>query len=93
MAVWVKRIVDAVLQKALPRPGVLAAWLGVMPLRQAPSANFYITRLLPLVLCSAGSLFFGNVCYLYLSVSPDRRHATAAHTSAVPALACFCCKS
>lgn len=49
--------------------GLLAAKLGMMPLRQAPSASFYLTKLLPLVFCSAGSLFFGNVCYLYLSVS------------------------
>ncbi len=43
-----------------------------MPLRQAPAASFYLTKLLPLVFCSAGSLFFGNVCYLYLSVSTPR---------------------
>ena len=51
----------------------LAAWLyckmGMMKLGPAPSAHFFATRLMPIVLCAGGALYFGNVAYLSLSVA------------------------
>eukprot|EP00798_Chlamydomonas_sp_ICE-L_P028170 gene28170-31270_t len=42
---------------------------GMMPLRRPPSMKFCIYNLLPIIFSSAASLFFGNVAYLYLSVT------------------------
>ena len=50
-----------------------AAWLycqtGMMQLGPAPSVHFFATRLLPIVLCAGGALYFGNVAYMSLSVA------------------------
>ena len=45
------------------------AQCGLMRLGEPPSVTFFVTRLLPVVACSAGTLFFGNIAYLHLSVS------------------------
>ena len=51
----------------------LAAWLycrmGFMKLGPAPSTHFFAARLMPIVLCAGGALYFGNVAYLSLSVA------------------------
>ena len=50
-----------------------AAWLycqtGMMKLGPAPSIRFFAMRLLPIVLCAGGALYFGNVAYMSLSVA------------------------
>ena len=43
--------------------------MGLIRLGAAPSLHFMATMLLPVVLCSAGALYFGNVAYLSLSVA------------------------
>ena len=52
---------------------VHAGWLvsltGFMPVGKRPDAAFLLTKLLPVVLCTSGSLFFGNYAYLSLSVA------------------------
>lgn len=40
-----------------------------MPLRRPPSPAFMATRLLPVAACAAGTLYFGNLPYLTLSVA------------------------
>ena len=40
-----------------------------MKLGPAPGPHFFATRLLPIVLCAGGALYFGNVAYLSLSVA------------------------
>lgn len=59
----------------LKHTGLLLARQGSMPLKAMPTFRFYVTRLLPLVACTAGTLFFGNICYLYLSVSSSYKSA------------------
>lgn len=53
--------------------GAVAGWtssrLGFVKLGPAPTPHFMATRLLPIVLSSAGALYFGNVAYLSLSVA------------------------
>jgi hypothetical protein len=49
--------------------GFVLIKLGLVKARGAPSLKTYLTRLVPIVLCSAGSLGFGNAAYLSLSVS------------------------
>ncbi|KAK9848406.1 hypothetical protein WJX84_008641 [Apatococcus fuscideae] len=49
--------------------GLLAAKLGWMQLGPAPSLRFFLTRLMPVVACAAGSLYLGNLTYLSLSVA------------------------
>eukprot|EP00884_Botryococcus_braunii_P022451 jgi/Botrbrau1/8890/Bobra.0148s0010.1 len=49
--------------------GFLLIKSGLVRARGAPSLRTYVTRLVPIVLCSAGSLGFGNAAYLSLSVS------------------------
>ena len=51
------------------RAAVLFARTGLIKLGPAPSLRFTATKLLPVVLCSAGALYFGNVAYLSLSVA------------------------
>ena len=41
----------------------------MMKLGPAPSSHFFATRLMPIVLCAGGALYFGNVAYLSLSVA------------------------
>lgn len=41
----------------------------MMQLGPAPSVHFFATRLLPIVLCAGGALYFGNVAYMSLSVA------------------------
>lgn len=48
---------------------MLFARTGLIRLGPAPSLAFMATKLLPVVLCSAGALYFGNVAYLSLSVA------------------------
>ena len=48
---------------------MLFARTGLIRLGPAPSPRFMATKLLPVVLCSAGALYFGNVAYLSLSVA------------------------
>ncbi len=48
---------------------VLVARTGLIRLGPAPTPRFMATKLLPVVLCSAGALYFGNVAYLSLSVA------------------------
>lgn len=50
-------------------PGLLAAKLGWMQLGPAPSLQFFLLRLMPVVACAAGSLYLGNLAYLSLSVA------------------------
>ena len=45
------------------------AQLGWMKLGPRPSPRVFATRLLPVVAFTAGSLYFGNVAYLSLSVA------------------------
>ena len=45
------------------------AQLGWMKLGPRPSLPVFATRLLPVVAFTAGSLYFGNVAYLSLSVA------------------------
>jgi hypothetical protein len=45
------------------------AQLGVMSLRPAPSARDFLTKLSPIIANTAGTMFTGNVAYLYLSVA------------------------
>ena len=40
-----------------------------MSIGKRPDASFLLTKLLPVVLCTAGALFFGNFAYLSLSVA------------------------
>ena len=40
-----------------------------MPCRKPPPRVFFLHSLLPVVLCSAGSMTFGNYAYLHLSVA------------------------
>ena len=51
--------------------GWLASFSGYPSLRIGPRPDlaFTVTRLLPVVMCQAGSMFFGNFAYLSLSVS------------------------
>ncbi|EIE19444.1 hypothetical protein COCSUDRAFT_67899 [Coccomyxa subellipsoidea C-169] len=53
--------------------GAIAGWItsktGLIKLGPAPSLRFLVTRLLPIVLSSAGALYFGNMAYLSLSVA------------------------
>ena len=49
--------------------GLLAAKLGWMQLGPAPSLQFFLLRLMPVVACAAGSLYLGNLAYLSLSVA------------------------
>ena len=49
--------------------GWLVAQLGWMKLGPRPSLRVFATRLLPVVAFTAGSLYFGNVAYLSLSVA------------------------
>jgi hypothetical protein len=49
--------------------GLVLAKLGVMPCRGSPKASFFVQRLLPVVLCSAGSMALGNFAYLSLSMA------------------------
>ncbi|KAK9846011.1 hypothetical protein WJX81_008360 [Elliptochloris bilobata] len=49
--------------------GWLVAQLGWMKLGPRPSWHVFATRLLPVVAFTAGSLYFGNVAYLSLSVA------------------------
>ena len=51
------------------RAAVLFAQMGLIRLGPAPTPHFMATKLLPVVLCSAGALYFGNVAYLSLSVA------------------------
>jgi len=51
------------------RAGWLVAQLGWMKLGPRPSPRVFATRLLPVVAFTAGSLYFGNVAYLSLSVA------------------------
>lgn len=51
------------------RTGWLVAQLGWMKLGPRPSLRVFATRLLPVVAFTAGSLYFGNVAYLSLSVA------------------------
>lgn len=50
-------------------PGWTSSKLGFVKLGPAPTPHFLATRLLPIVLSSAGALYFGNVAYLSLSVA------------------------
>ncbi len=50
-------------------PGWTSSKLGFVNLGPAPTPHFLATRLLPIVLSSAGALYFGNVAYLSLSVA------------------------
>lgn len=43
--------------------------MGIIKLGPPPTLRFLVTRLLPIVLSSAGALYFGNVAYLSLSVA------------------------
>lgn len=54
---------------AATRAGWLVAQLGWMKLGPRPSPRVFATRLLPVVAFTAGSLYFGNVAYLSLSVA------------------------
>ncbi|KAL4425525.1 hypothetical protein ABPG75_009541 [Micractinium tetrahymenae] len=47
----------------------LASLVGIAPLRPPPSLHIMLTRLLPVSLSFAASLFLGNVAYLGLSVA------------------------
>lgn len=51
------------------RAGWITSKTGLIKLGPAPSLRFLVTRLLPIVLSSAGALYFGNVAYLSLSVA------------------------
>lgn len=46
-----------------------AVKLRLVPMGEPPALGFALTHLLPLGVCAAGTLFFGNVAYLSLSVS------------------------
>ena len=54
---------------SLTYAGLLVAQSGLVRLGEPPSVAFFVTRLLPVVACSAGTLFFGNIAYLHLSVT------------------------
>ena len=56
-------------QVASTAAGWLVSLTGVMPIGKRPDATFLVTKLLPVVLCTAGALFFGNFAYLSLSVA------------------------
>ncbi|GAX82237.1 hypothetical protein CEUSTIGMA_g9665.t1 [Chlamydomonas eustigma] len=49
--------------------GLSLVGMGVLPLRPVPKLSFCVTRLLPIVLSSTATMFFGNTTYLYLSLS------------------------
>ena len=50
-----------------PHAALLSAWLGLAPLRPPPPLLAALTRLVPISLSFAASLFLGNVAYLGLS--------------------------
>eukprot|EP01024_Parvocaulis_polyphysoides_P037458 TRINITY_DN33389_c1_g1_i1.p1 TRINITY_DN33389_c1_g1~~TRINITY_DN33389_c1_g1_i1.p1 ORF type:complete len:334 (-),score=49.76 TRINITY_DN33389_c1_g1_i1:572-1573(-) len=49
--------------------GIIMYVLGVQSLRPVPSLNDYIFKLAPIGITFAGTLYTGNLAYLYLSVS------------------------
>ncbi|GAB4816710.1 hypothetical protein N2152v2_003756 [Parachlorella kessleri] len=49
--------------------GCAAGYLGMAPLRPHPSLSTTLTKLLPIALCSAATLFLGNYAYLGLTVA------------------------
>eukprot|EP00775_Hariotina_reticulata_P006948 gene6948-7165_t len=49
--------------------GLLLAASGIMPLRSPPSKLSDVTRLVPIIACTAATMYFGNTAYLHLSVS------------------------
>ncbi|KAK9829753.1 hypothetical protein WJX72_007680 [[Myrmecia] bisecta] len=56
-------------QLASTLSGWLVAKAGLMSLGPPPALSFYLTRLMPVVVCTAGTLYLGNVSYLSLSVA------------------------
>jgi drug/metabolite transporter (DMT)-like permease len=49
--------------------GLLLAAAGIMPLRDPPSKLSDVTRLVPIIACTAATMYCGNTAYLHLSVS------------------------
>ncbi|PNH09282.1 putative sugar phosphate/phosphate translocator [Tetrabaena socialis] len=49
--------------------GLLLAAVGAQPLRPLPPARVWARTLLPITAASAATMYFGNMAYLYLSVS------------------------
>ncbi|MEW5316001.1 MAG: hypothetical protein WDW38_007395 [Sanguina aurantia] len=49
--------------------GLALGRLKLLTLRPVPSARTFATKLLPIVLCSTGTMYFGNAAYLTLSVA------------------------
>ena len=39
------------------------------PLRPTPGPRVFLTSLFPIAVCTAASMYFGNISYLYLSVA------------------------
>jgi hypothetical protein len=49
--------------------GIPLARLGGMRLRGLPSPRAFATSLLPIAICTAATMYAGNIAYLHLSVS------------------------
>jgi drug/metabolite transporter (DMT)-like permease len=63
---------------------------GMMPMRPTPPAKYFCTKLVPIIACTAGTMFTGNVAYLYLSVAFIQ--ILKAFTPAVTMLLCLAFK-
>lgn len=49
--------------------GLFMVQSGYLPLRPAPSLDYFLHNLLPIILSTAATMFCGNYSYLYLSVA------------------------